>query len=230
MYTNPREHSPAETLRGLARKTHPRAHSGCTGWLRVTQPQQAAPGPHLCAHIPCPPVGLFSPLPALLLMPLRSSQPGSCKQAMTTPWDPHHGREKTGGCRCTKVLAAQPEMVREGFLEEAPEGMISEGSDYFNEAWSGSFSTAYENNSNGQQHRSCHAPWLTLCQPLHPSSHSTLSAPLKSSAITTTICRGRNRGRERSWGKTGGTDPKACVQALVVIFLAVGVSQAAVTV
>jgi len=50
------------------------------------------------------------------------------------------------------MIAAQPGMVREGFLEEeAPKGMISEGSDYFNEAWSGSFSSAYENNSNGQQ-------------------------------------------------------------------------------
>lgn len=95
---------------------------------------------------------LFNPLPALLLMPLRSSQPGSYKQAMTTQWDPRHGGEKTGGCRCTKMIAAQPGMVREGFLEEeAPKGMISEGSDYFNEAWSGSFSSAYENNSNGQQ-------------------------------------------------------------------------------
>ena len=128
------------------------------------------------------------------------------------------------------MVAAQPEMVREGFLEEAPEGMISEGSDYFNEAWGGSFSSAYENNSNGQQRRSCHASWLTLCQPLHASSHSTLSAPLKASTITTTICRGRNRGQERSWDKTGGTDPKACVQALAVIFLAVGVSQVAATV
>ena len=45
-------------------------------------------------------------------------------------------------------------------------------------------------------HSSCQVPWLTLCQPLHPSSHSTLSAPRGTSAIITTICSGRKRPRE----------------------------------